>query len=703
MRDAIHVNYGQTGSSQQYNDMGMRPMQARVFAKRDEQYILVKAPPASGKSRALMFLGLDKLHNQGVRKVIVAVPEKSIGGSFQTTHLKEYGFFADWIVPNQWNLCLDIGTLEEGAVLEGKVNTLKSFLSESNAEPIIVCTHSTLRAAFKKFDLNIFDNCLIAVDEFHHASSGENNRLGEVVRDLIKRGSCHIVAMTGSYFRGDAVMVLDPEDEARFTSVSYTYYEQLNGYKYLKSLGIGYHFYSGRYTKSIGEVLNPALKTIIHIPHIMNAASSKDKYREVHEILSFLGEYRGVEEDTGFHLIYNKDLKRTLKVADLVEDTPELRLRAQAALRDTTDRDKVDVIIALNLAKEGFDWIWCEHALTVGYRGSLTEIIQIIGRATRDAPGKVHAQFTNLVPEPDATQDTVSSAVNDLLKAISASLLMQQVLAPKFKFRTKRVEDEDDTEDMTYDEKTGEITVAIKGYKEPTSENVKSIIQNDINELIGAICQDPEISSQATADPDMAAERVNVHLIPKVIEEKFEHLNEVEVEELRQHVVAQMNIIGEAQNQALLTPNPQTGGQGAGDDTGGPRYGTDAYGDDDDEGEPVGQGKNLGLMKLVRKFINVQEIDIDLIDQINPFKSAYEILSKDLNTTTLAQINSAITTKTVRISETEAARMIPKLERFMELNGRPPSSLSENPSEKYLGQVYDFFLEMKRKQAAQGS
>ena len=357
-------------------------------------------------------------------------------------------------------------------------------------------------------------------------------------------------------------------------------------------------------------------------------------------------------------------------------------------MRDTSDKDKVDIIIALNLAKEGFDWIWCEHALTVGYRGSLTEIIQIIGRATRDAPGKTKTQFTNLVPEPDATQDTVTSAVNDLLKAISASLLMHQVLAPKFKFRTKRVEDEDDTEDMTYDEKTGEITVAIKGYKEPTSENVKSIIQNDINELIGAICQDPEISSQATADPDIAAERVNVHLIPKVIEEKFENLNEVEVEELRQHVVAQMNIIGEAQNRALLTPNSLPSSE---------------EDDPDQEGEPVGQGKNLGLMKLVRKFINVQEIDIDLIDQINPFKSAYEILSKDLNTTTLAQINSAISTKTVRITETEAARMIPKLEKFMELNGRPPSSLSENPSEKYLGQVYDFFLEMKRKQAAQGS
>ena len=52
------------------------------------------------------------------------------------------------------------------------------------------------------------------------------------------------------------------------------------------------------------------------------------------------------------------------------------------------------------MAKEGFDWIWCEHALTVGYRSSLTEIVQIIGRATRDAPGKTRARFTNLIAEP---------------------------------------------------------------------------------------------------------------------------------------------------------------------------------------------------------------------------------------------------------------------------------------------------------------
>ena len=90
------------------------------------------------------------------------------------------------------------------------------------------------------------------------------------------------------------------------------------------------------------------------------------------------------------------------------------------------------------MAKEGFDWIWCEHALTVGYRSSLTEIVQIVGRATRDAPNKQKARFTNLIAEPDAAEDAVVEAVNDTLKTIAASLLMEQVLAPRFEFKPKR-------------------------------------------------------------------------------------------------------------------------------------------------------------------------------------------------------------------------------------------------------------------------
>nr|WP_228021960.1 hypothetical protein [Romeria gracilis] len=116
-----------------------------------------------------------------------------------------------------------------------------------------------------------------------------------------------------------------------------------------------------------------------------------------------------------------------IKIADLVDDDPNRRDKVAAALKDPTqksNRDHVDIIIALGMAKEGFDWIWCEHALTIGYRSSLTEIVQIIGRATRDAPDKTRARFTNLIAEPDAASEVVTEAVNDTLKAIAPHPLL---------------------------------------------------------------------------------------------------------------------------------------------------------------------------------------------------------------------------------------------------------------------------------------
>lgn len=95
-----------------------------------------------------------------------------------------------------------------------------------------------------------------------------------------------------------------------------------------------------------------------------------------------------------------------------------MRANTQAYLADITSRDQMDIIIALGMAKEGFDWEYCEHVLTIGYRGSLTEVVQIIGRSTRDSKGKHHAQFTNLIAEPEADKSEVTSSVNDLLKPL---------------------------------------------------------------------------------------------------------------------------------------------------------------------------------------------------------------------------------------------------------------------------------------------
>lgn len=682
MKDVIHVQYEQTGSSQVDNGMGMRAMQARAYEKRDEQYILVKAPPASGKSRALMFLGLHKLHYQGVKKVIVAVPEKSIGNSFRTTKLKKHGFFADWEVNPDWNLCSDEAVSDQGAVLRGKVQRLGAFLK--NDEKVLVCTHATLRFAFDQYPVEDFDNCLIAVDEFHHVSAYEENRLGEVVRELIARGKTHIIAMTGSYFRGDTVLVMRPEDEAKFVSVSYTYYEQLNGYKHLKSLGIGYHFYSGIYTKSIGEVLDTSKKTIIHIPHVGSSASTGDKYREVQDIFGAIGDYQGVDEKTGLHLIENSG--QLLRVADLVEDSTDLRQKVQKTLRHLEDRDAVDIIIALGMAKEGFDWIWCEHALTVGYRSSLTEIIQIIGRATRDAPGKTHAQFTNLLPEPEATQGTVTEAVNDLLKAISASLLMQQVLAPKFKFFAKTSKDEDDGRpDFEVDDETGEVHIAVRGLKEPSSDRVRQIVDEDINEIIHDICTDNDVALHASTNPNLEPETLNRVLVPKVIERRYADLDDEQIEEVRQQIVARMNIMDAAQRFDFGDgPKPT---------------------DPDDveagvEKDRKKSGGEAGLLKLVRQFINVRDLDIDLIDEINAFQSAYEILSRDIDAKTLAQVQTAITGKMIQVTEEEALRAWPRILKFKDDNKRWPSTLAANEIEKRLGEIYAWLMRKKREMAA---
>lgn len=234
IQNIVNINYQQTGASSAINALGMREMQAKAYEARKQRFLLIKAPPASGKSRALMFIALDKLANQGIKKVIVAVPEKSIGRSFKNTNLKEFGFFEDWRVAPYFNLC---DTTND----KDKAERFCEFFRQNSAK-ILVCAHATLRNASAQLSDDTFNDCLLAIDEFHHTSADVNSGLGDIVRRVMNHTNGHIIAMTGSYFRGDGVPVLRSEDEARFYPVTYNYYQQLNGYKYLKNLILGYHF-----------------------------------------------------------------------------------------------------------------------------------------------------------------------------------------------------------------------------------------------------------------------------------------------------------------------------------------------------------------------------------------------------------------------------------------------------------------------------
>ena len=505
-----------------------------------------------------MFIALDKLHNQGLRQAIIVVPERSIGGSFADEPLSQHGFYWDWQVAPQWNLCNAPG-VDEPRVAKSKVEAVRKFLA--SADKALVCTHATFRFAVEELGIEAFDNRLIAIDEFHHVSSNPDNVLGSQLGAFIARDKVHLVAMTGSYFRGDSEAVLAPADEARFETVTYTYYEQLNGYHWLKSLDIGYFFYTGRYVDAVAKVLDPALKTIVHIPNVNARESLKDKEREVNEIMHALGEWKGIDPATGFHLIEAKD-GRTLKVADLVDDS-DLRQRSRvlAALKDPAqknNRDHVDVIIALGMAKEGFDWIWCEHALTIGYRSSLTEIVQIIGRATRDAEGKERARFTNLIAEPTAEQAAVAEAVNDMLKAISASLLMEQVLAPRYEFTPKKHRPEDGFDygeegykdgghNIGVNKDTGQIHVEINGLATPQSPEATRICKEDLNEVVTSFLQDKTVLERGLFDKENTLpEELTQLRMGKIVRERYPDLSDGDQEAIRQHAIAAMNITQQA-------------------------------------------------------------------------------------------------------------------------------------------------------------
>lgn len=679
---AISFAVAPNGVSAKSNEFGMRPMQALAYDKRGEQYLLIKSPPASGKSRALMFIALDKLANQRVKQAIICVPERSIGASFNSEPLSKYGFFADWEVAPQWNLCNAPGA-DDPKVAKSKVKAVGEFLASDSK--VLVCTHATFRFAFDELGVEAFDDRLIAIDEFHHVSADAGNRLGAQLAQLIARDKAHIVAMTGSYFRGDAIPVLAPEDEAKFETVTYTYYQQLNGYEHLKVLDIGYSFYTGPYTDKISALLDPTVKTILHIPSVNSKESLKDKHREAEDIMNHLGEWVGVDDTTGFHLIRTA-AGNTIRVADLVDDDPSKRNRVISALKSPlarNDRDFVDIIIALGMAKEGFDWIWCEHALTVGYRSSLTEIIQIIGRATRDAPGKTRTRFTNLIAEPAADDPLVVEAINDYLKAIAASLLMEQVLAPRFDFTPK---DAGEKHGFDYGpdgyqlgatnvgiNDQGQMHFEIKGLKLPKSIEATRICREDLNEVIAAFVQDKSAVERGMFDPEVVPEELTQLRMGKIVRDKYPDLNEEDQEAVRQHAIAALTVTQQAK-----------------DTLGGAAF--------DDLGKA-----STAFIDGVRKFaLSVTELDIDLIDRINPFSATYAVLAKAMDEKTLLQVQAVINAKKDKLTYDDARALAERALEFKRERGRLPSLTSQDAWERKMAEGVAFLQSHAAKASVDG-
>jgi hypothetical protein len=333
------------------------------------------------------------------------------------------------------------------------------------------------------------------------------------------------------------------------------------------------------------------------------------------------------------------------------------------------------------MAKEGFDWIWCEHALTIGYRSSLTEVVQIIGRATRDAEGKERARFTNLIAEPTAEQAAVAEAVNDMLKAISASLLMEQVLAPRYEFTPRNAGAQegfdygpdgyvDGGKNLGVNKETGEVHIEINGLAKPKSKEGRRICKEDLNEVIAAFIQDKPALERGTLDKENTIpEELTIERLGKIVRERYPELSDADQEAVRQHAIAVINITQQAKL-ALDTPDQVQ-----------PPIPTPEGGDD---GVPA-KG-NTDLIDGVRKFINVRDLDIDLIDRINPFEAAYAVLAKTMDEKSLRQIQASIAGKNIKITEDDARELAKRALQFKNERGRVPDINSADAWEKRMAE-----------------
>jgi len=245
---------------------------------------------------------------------------------------------------------------------------------------------------------------------------------------------------------------------------------------------------------------------------------------------------------------------------------------------------------------------------------------------------------------------------------------MEQVLAPRFEFKPKRPENEAspgfdygeggyDAEkcNVGFNAETGRVQLEIKGLAEPKSDEAGRICREDLNELITAFVQEKSTLERGMFDQELVPEELTQVRMGKIVKEAYPHLGEEDQEAVRQHAIAALNIVQEAKKSLLKEESDST--------------------------------PNTALIEGVKKFaLSVKELDIDLIDRINPFGEAYAILSKTMGEERLKQVAEVIAAKRVSLTIEEARQLAKRAVRFKAEKGRLPSLTAMDPWEKRMAE-----------------
>jgi hypothetical protein len=208
---------------------------------------------------------------------------------------------------------------------------------------------------------------------------------------------------------------------------------------------------------------------------------------------------------------------------------------------------------------------------------------------------------------------------------------------------------------------TGAIQIEIKGLATPKGKEATRICQEDLNEVIAAFVQDKPAIEHGMFNGEIVTEELTQSRMGKIVKEKYPELDAEDQEAVRQHAIAALNFT-------------QQGKQFSGSDSEEPKA-------------------NTALIDGIRRYaMDVRELDIDLIDRINPFGEAYAILAKTMSEKSLKEIAAAIAAKRTALTPEDAKALAARAVKFKKERGRVPSPTSQDPWERRMAEGAAAFL-----------
>ena len=208
----------------------------------------------------------------------------------------------------------------------------------------------------------------------------------------------------------------------------------------------------------------------------------------------------------------------------------------------------------------------------------------------------------------------------------------------------------------------------IAGLVEPKSPEATRIVQEDLNEVIAAFVQTKSVAERGLFDEETPAQELTQVAMGKIVRDRYPELSVEDQETVRQHAIAALNLTQKAKGLAMdMSPAS--------------------------EGE---ERANTALLDGVRQFaMDVRELDIDMIDSINPWQSAYTVLAKSMNEGTLKQVQAAISAKRTKITPEDAKDLAARAVRFKRERGRLPSITASDAWERRLAEGAVAFMRFK--------